>query len=138
MLSISSLLKLEGDREAMEEYLGEKAPTLTTVNLKAFVKKAKKKEKEGSSINVAKDSDVDVRCSFCGLSGGKSKMKKRGDTSSRVVDLTKLKENSGVFMAEETNVAHQSQLVFHEYKEGPMNLLWTKSYPFMAIVDEFA
>ncbi|QHO39828.1 uncharacterized protein DS421_4g132510 [Arachis hypogaea] len=50
--SISSLLELEGDSEAIEDYLGENAPTLTTANLKAFVNKQMKSEKEASWTNM--------------------------------------------------------------------------------------
>ncbi|QHO08899.1 uncharacterized protein DS421_14g476660 [Arachis hypogaea] len=59
LLSISSLLELEGDSEAIEDYLGENAPTLTTANLKAFVNKQMKSEKEASWTNMEGAQSVD-------------------------------------------------------------------------------
>ncbi|RYR28705.1 hypothetical protein Ahy_B01g052861 isoform B [Arachis hypogaea] len=110
---------------------GEKASTLTTANLKAFVSKARKKEKEGSSTNVAKEGGGSV--------GQEIPLKrKRGGGNSRVVDLTAVKDDNAVFTAEEIDVAFQSQVGLHGYKEGPSNSIWSAGFPFMAVADEFA
>ncbi|QHO06822.1 uncharacterized protein DS421_14g458140 [Arachis hypogaea] len=157
LLSISSILKLEGDREAMEEYLGnvlcifcflwfafvivihagffagEKTSTLTTANLKAFISKARKKEKEGSSTNVRENEVVTGRVtSDVGLK------RKRGDGSSKVLDLTGAKEDVGAFTAEEICSAYESQVMLYGYRDGPEQSLWSAGYPFMAVSDEFA
>ncbi|QHO31819.1 uncharacterized protein DS421_8g244780 [Arachis hypogaea] len=78
---------------------GEKAPTLTTANLKVFVNKAKKVEKKSSSINLVNDSDVDGAQSAA-LQVTRFK-KKRGGTT-KVVDLTNIKDN-GVFTVESSS-----------------------------------
>ncbi|KAL4294113.1 hypothetical protein AHAS_Ahas18G0195600 [Arachis hypogaea] len=132
LLSTSTLLELEGDKEALEEYLGEKTFTLTTANLKAFVSKNKKKEKEGSSTKIVKEGEGGV-----GKLDGSFK-RKRGDGSPKVVDLTATRDGSAIFTLEEISATYESQVVLHGYREGPCNSLWSSGYPFMAVADEVA
>ncbi|XP_016176533.1 uncharacterized protein LOC107618874 isoform X1 [Arachis ipaensis] len=113
--------------------LGEKASTLTTANLKAFVSKTKKKEKEGLSTNV-RESDIVFDCS----TADGSLKRKRGDGSLRALDLTGVKEDARAFTAEEICSAHESQVMLHGYRDGPERSLWSTGYPFMVVSDEFA
>ncbi|XLU55377.1 hypothetical protein S245_050025 [Arachis hypogaea] len=58
LLLVSEWLKYEIDRDAVLDYIGDRAPSLTTAGLKGYFNKRKRAENQGSSTNADKEGKV--------------------------------------------------------------------------------
>ncbi|XP_072084975.1 uncharacterized protein [Arachis hypogaea] len=60
LLSISELLKVESDKEALVDYIGRRASNLATSYLQSFLSQKKKSDKDGVASGVNKKAGTDA------------------------------------------------------------------------------
>ncbi|QHN82814.1 uncharacterized protein DS421_20g699110 [Arachis hypogaea] len=136
LLSVE-LLELESDKDAVSEYIGEKATKVTSSSLRTFFR-TKNVEKQGSSSHLRAEKGVEVdqpthnkKVSY--------KRKRVDGKKERVVNLDEGKVSGKDIDLEQVKRFTKNQRMLHGYRsDEDLTSLYSEHFPFSIVADEYS